>query len=86
MRALSVVSSIISSLSFLSFSADIATLSQLSDESRLAQSDFPAGILRGSAFPRQNIDWRTDEVGNWFRRLRCGPNPVSTIFDGDGHI
>ena len=28
-----------------SFSADVATLSQLSDESSLAQSDFPAGFL-----------------------------------------
>jgi hypothetical protein len=47
---------------FLSFSADVATLTQLSDESKLAQSDFPAGFLRPSTFTHQDTDWRTDEV------------------------
>jgi hypothetical protein len=45
-----------------SFSAIVATLSQLSDESRLAQSDFPASFLQSSAFTHQDTDWRIDEV------------------------
>jgi hypothetical protein len=48
--------------SFLGFSADVATLSQLSDESRLAQSGFPAGFLRSLAFTHQDTDCRTVEV------------------------
>ena len=48
-------------VSFLSFSADIATLSQLSDESRLAQSDFSAGFCAAQRSPAKT-DWRADEV------------------------
>jgi hypothetical protein len=57
-----VVSSIISlPASFLSFSADVATLSQLSDESRLARSDFPEAFS-APQLTHQDKDWRTDEV------------------------
>jgi hypothetical protein len=63
MRALSVVSRHhFLPASFFSFSADVATLSQLSDESRLAQPDFSRRLLCSSAFTHQDTDWRTDEV------------------------
>jgi hypothetical protein len=85
MRALSVVSSIISSLSFLIFSADMATLSQLSDESRLAQCDFPAGFCAAQRSPAKIV---ISAPTKWqlVPTAAVRPHAVSTIFDSDGHI
>ncbi len=58
---------------FFSVSADVATLSQVLDESRLAQSDFPAGFCRCSAF---TTNLRIDEAAicpiRFVRRANLG--------------